>query len=169
MLIRAFSNKEIIYSLTVYKISLALGLQAQLSDDQKGPIWIPKKKLQKKDKPVVYSETILKFCEALNIEAQLSPSTDRQNPPQIQKKQTEKNEYIPTVRSFTVFKICEALGLIVELNTEIEYDEFFKKQKNLPLKKVIPVVQSMDVFKLCQALDINAVLALAEDLIESIQ
>ncbi|GFR12962.1 hypothetical protein TNCT_508891 [Trichonephila clavata] len=129
----------LVYSLTVYKICFALGLQVQLSDNQTGPIWFQKKKLQKKDKPVVYSETILKFCDALNIEAQLSTSAGRQHPPQIHKEQTEKIEYIPTVRSLTVFKICEALGLKVKLNTEIEYDEFFKKQKNIPLKKENPV------------------------------
>ncbi|GFS59759.1 hypothetical protein TNIN_498571 [Trichonephila inaurata madagascariensis] len=66
-----------VYSLTVHKICLGLGLEVQLSDKQTRPIWIPKKKLQKKDKPIVYSETILKFCEALNIEAQLALSTER--------------------------------------------------------------------------------------------
>ncbi|GFY49933.1 hypothetical protein TNIN_139711 [Trichonephila inaurata madagascariensis] len=117
-----------VYSLTVYKICLGLGLEVKLSDEQTRPIWIPKKKLQK-EKPVVYSETILKMCEALNIEAQLALSTEREHPPQTYMKETGNNGHIPTVRSFMVFKTCEALGLKVELNTEIECDKFFKKQK----------------------------------------
>ncbi|GFR12963.1 hypothetical protein TNCT_508901 [Trichonephila clavata] len=55
-------------------MSLALGLQVQLSEDVTRPKWIMKKKNH--DKPIVYSETI-KFCEALNIEAQLLPSAEK--------------------------------------------------------------------------------------------
>ncbi|GFS33251.1 hypothetical protein TNIN_113921 [Trichonephila inaurata madagascariensis] len=108
----------VVYSLTVYKICLGLGLEAQLSDEPNRPIWISKKQLQKKDKPVVYSETILKFCEALNIEARLELSNERELPTP-KHKEKGKLKYIPTVHSFMVFKICEALDLKVELNTEI--------------------------------------------------
>ncbi|GFY71036.1 hypothetical protein TNIN_59451 [Trichonephila inaurata madagascariensis] len=108
----------VVYSLSVYKMCLGLGLEAQLSDEQTRPIWISKKQLQKKDKPIVYSESIVKFCEALNIEVQLALSTERELPPPKPKEKAEL-KYIPTVHSFMVFKMCEALGLKVELNTEI--------------------------------------------------
>ncbi|GFU54183.1 hypothetical protein TNCV_3618401 [Trichonephila clavipes] len=108
----------IVHSLTVFKICMGLGLDVQLSDNPTGPIWIPKKKLQKRNKPVVYSETILKFCEALNIEARLELSTERELPPP-KHKDKEKLKNIPTVHSFMVFKICEALDLRVNLNTKI--------------------------------------------------